>query len=708
MQDQTIRSPHPYPPGYPPGLDYTGSSAFGSAPAPAQPARSGRMRRRILVFSCVFLLCAVLSLTYTFMRPAVYSASARIQVMPSERLVPAETRPSGATGAPPTASTARMDSTQALLVELQILNSRPLLEKVVKRLQDQGELRGLGTDPVLAVQEMLTVTRVQDTNVVQLEAQGGERALLTRLINAVIDAYREEQALAGTTTAQTELDGAREEAKVIDARLAEKKRAVEAFRLRSDIVSAERDENQTLSRLKGLGTSLSTAAEREAVAEGKARAIEQAMAQGKAAPQVKANPTVSAMEQRLSQWREEWRALERQFTPQYLEMDPNAKALKIRITNLEQQLEGERQKGQQSALAEAREEAAGARATTQRLQQQLSDDRQTVQVFARRFSEFKGMQEELQGLEQMRQAARQKVLALEATEGTRKPRVLVVEPAAAPDTPLRPLYTRDAAISVVGSLLLGFLAVWFVEFFNRTEAQPAGPSTVIIPQPWVPVPYPAGPGLPGMAPQHAGALTGGAPQDQLLLRSAPRELLPAEVQGLLRAAAPENLPALAFLLYGLTAAELIALKVEDVQPEQRSLRVPGDGGRVLPLPPPLLELLGTLDPAAAAAPLFPSAKGLPMDSEDLASLVTSSAYDSHLEQSATITPEVLRYTYVAFLVRQGARFSDLNRVVGRVSPETLNALAALAPGAERVPLDQVARLLPAVQALQADSQPAQA
>jgi polysaccharide biosynthesis transport protein len=693
VRDSTIRSPHPFAAagGEPAGAGY-GYAAPASAPA------NGRMRLRVIVFFSVFLLCAVLSLTYTYMRPAVYGASARIQVMPSEKLTPsaaASAAIAGGAGGP-----------QALLVELQILNSRPLLEKVVKRLQDQGELRNLGPDPVLAVQDMLTITRVQDTNVVQLEAQGAERAMLVRLINAVIDVYREEQAVTGTTTAKTELDQAREEAQVIETRAAEKKKALEAFRLRSDIVSAERDENQTLSRLKGLGTSLSTSTEREAVAEGKVRALEEAIAQNKTAPQQKPNPTVSAMEQRLSQWREEWRALERQFTPQYLEMDPNAKALRIRITNLEQQIEAERVKGQQSALADAREEAAGARATTQRLQQQLSDDRQTVQAFSRRFSEFKGMQEELQGLEQMRQAARQKLLALEASEGTRKPRVLVVEPAAAPDTPIKPLYTRDAAISLAASLLLGFLAVWFVEFFRRTEAAPAGPSTVIIPQPWMAVPYPATASLPGMQ-QPAHPQLGAQPSsDPLLLRAAPRELLPGEVQSLLRAAAPENLPALVFMLYGLTSSELIALKVGDVDVPTRSLRVPGDAGRNLPLPRPLLELLGTLDSANSEAPLIPNTKGLAMDSEDLAALVTSSAYDGHVEHPAAITPDVLRYTYIAFLVRQGVRFSDLSRVVGRVATETMSALSTLAPGAERVPLDQVQRLLPAVQGLQdADPRP---
>ena len=46
------------------------------------------------------------------------------------------------------------------------------------------------------------------------------------------------------------------------------RRGVEAFRARHDIVSLERDENQVLSRVKGLGASLNAANDRVAIAEG--------------------------------------------------------------------------------------------------------------------------------------------------------------------------------------------------------------------------------------------------------------------------------------------------------------------------------------------------------------------------------------------------------------------------------------------------------
>lgn len=655
------------------------------------PARSHAMRRRLLVFFSVFLLSLAAALAYTFARPAVYQASARVQVTPAARLAP-----------PEAANAAPREGSQAFLFEAQILNSRPLLEEVVRRLQEQGALRHIDGSPVLAVQDMLTVRPRPEAGVVEIAARGPEPLVLSRMVNAVIDVYREQQERAGRAEARKQLEEAREAARVIEQRVAERKRSVEAYRIRSEIVSAERDENQALARLKGMNTALNSATEREAVAQGRLRAVEQAIAEGKAAPQARNNPTVASMEQRLSQWREEWRGLERRFTQQYLDMDPNTKALRMRIESLEQQLEAERRSGQQQALADARADVASAKAASEKLQQQLDSDKRGAQAFSQRLGEFKGMEDELQGLDRMRQAAQQKLVALEASAQARQPALLVVEAAATPDAPVYPHYARDAAISLGAALALGFLAVWFVEFFNRPEPVPPSPSTVVVPQPWVPVPYAAGPGLAGPGPA-LDALAhppppGSAAAAALLARAQPRELQPRELQALLAAASPDNLGPLAFLLYGLTAEELASLRGGHVDRAAEALQVPGAAARTLPLPQPLLALAGTPDAALAAAPLFPNAQGAALLAEDLASVVAATAYDAQLDQPETVTPEALRHTYIAYLVRQGLRFSELPRLVGRLPAETLNGLAPLAP-TERVGADAVQRVLPAVAGL---------
>jgi uncharacterized protein involved in exopolysaccharide biosynthesis len=652
----------------------------------AQRPRTHAMRRRVLVFFGVFLVCAAASLAYTFMRPAIYMADARVQVTPSDL------RPSGAASGP-------RDMSQAFLMELQILSSRPLLEKVAKRLAGANTAVNV-EEQVLSLQEMLSVKPVEGTNVVLLEARSPDRLAVARLVNTVIDVYRETQAVTGKSAEETQLADARETVRLMDEKVAAKRRAAEEFRIRSNIVSAERDENETLSRLKGLGTSLAAAAEREAKAEGRVRALEQAANDSKRTVQSKDNPTVAGMEVRLSQLREEWRAMERQFTPQYLDMDQNARGLKQRIANLEQQIDVERQKSQQSALAEARDELASVKTSSQRLQQQLTDDRQNVQGFTRRFAEFKVMQDELKGLDEMRQVARQRLITLEATATERKPRMMVVEPAAIPESAWRPLYARDAGIAVVASLLLGFLAVWFVEFFNRTEPVLAGPSTVIIPQPWMQGSHSHGPALGGAPAAQALAHHPGGPAEVgLLARPLPRELTQREVQMLLAAASPEHLLVLVCLLCGLGPEEIAALRVEHLHIEAdgaHSLHIPGESPRVLSLIGPLAGLSAAADPAAQALPLIPAANGQPLKTDDIAAAVTSSAFDSGLDQPQSITPESLRHTYVAFLVRQGLKFGDMGRIVGKLSPDMLNALAPLAPHGERRPISDIVRMMPAV------------
>jgi succinoglycan biosynthesis transport protein ExoP len=653
------------------------------ARSPSRPNEA--MRRRVIVFFGVFAVCAVASLSYVFMRPATYLASARIQITPAAKLT------SGETTAP--------DRTPALLLELQVLTSRPLLEGVAKRLAIDGGLDDVGRDPAGALQDMIKVTRVEGSNVVQIEATGPQRQLLPRLVNGLVEQYREQQASTNQSATQAELNDAREEARIVDARLAEKKRAVESFRMRSNIVSSERDENRALSELKGLGVSLSAAGEREAIAEGKVQALEQAIDDGKGSPLAKDNPTVAGMEQRLSQWREEWRALERQFTPQYLDMDPNARALRTRIANLEQQLDGERGKSRENALAAAREELASARGTTRRLQQQLADTKQSTHNFSRNFAEFQSMQEELRGLEQMRTAARQRLVGLEASVAARRPLVQVLESATTPLGAWRPLYARDAGFALAGSLGLAFLAVWFVEFFNRKEPAPVGPTTVIVPQPWAIAPLPPMPRLDLTS--GTAALPAAEPATLLGAPPLARELSDDEVRRLLANAAPEHLPLLVCLLCGLTADEVTELRVADVDLPARSMTVPGESSRRLTVEGPLLEAVSHGAGLPPETPLFEGAAGKAVTAAEVQSIVVSSALDAGLSEAQHIAADTLRHTYIAFLVRQGLRFSALGKLVGASSVEALNALASLAPGITRVGLDEIDRLLPAVRALSA-------
>jgi polysaccharide biosynthesis transport protein len=657
---------------------------------PTEPAgRSPAMRRRLKVFAATFALCLLLGQGYNFSRSAVFEAHAKLQVTAAGRMAATSDAPEFMVGP---------DDKQAALLEAEVLGSRELLEKAVQRLQAQGFLAQLDvTAAVFAVQDMISITPLDGAQLLQVQARSHEKHLVARLVNTLVEVYREEQASSGQSAAQRQLAETRDELQIVSAKVAQKQQSLDRYRQNSNIVSTERDENHSVSRLKGLSTSLSTAIDREATAAGRIRAIEQAIAEGKRLPLARNNGTISNIEQRLSQQREELRALERQFTPQYLDLDPAARALKTRITNLEQQLESEQLKAQQTALAEAREELASSSATAQRLRQQLAGDKQEVQTFNRQLGTVQTLQTELVGLQQMQQAVQKKLLALEATQAARQPRLLVLESAVTPEAASSPRYGRDAALVLAGSLLLAFLAVWFIEFFNRSErVQLPTQTTLILPQPW---PASSTDGMdtrPQLGPPPHVRLPSPMPQALQISGPLPRELMPHEVSQLLAAAAPCNLALLNCLLCGLSAEEAATLELRHADLLRGELQVPGDGRRSLPLPPAVQQYAEQCVIAASAddAPLFLASGERALSADDIEAIVTATAYDAHLDEAQSVTAASLRHTYIAFLVRQGLRFGELGVLVGRLGPDRLKALTTLAPQTERVALDAVERLLP--------------
>lgn len=74
-------------------------------------------------------------------------------------------------------------------------------------------------------------------------------------------------------------------------------------------------------------------------------------------------------------------------------------------------------------------------------------------------------------------------------------------------------------------------------------------------------------------------------------------------------------------------------------------------------------------------------------------------YDAGLADAHEVTPAILRHTYLAFLLQQGARFADIGRIIGRLPQEELAAYMRFASAHPRVPLDQVDPIPPALLAM---------
>jgi integrase len=178
----------------------------------------------------------------------------------------------------------------------------------------------------------------------------------------------------------------------------------------------------------------------------------------------------------------------------------------------------------------------------------------------------------------------------------------------------------------------------------------------------------------------------------------PRELTDTEITALLQAATDDGRVVVTGLLSGLSAAEIAALAWDRIDLDAGTIAVNGESARSLPLGDPLGRLLATrraAEPQAEGNVLRgPSGGPLPLD--DIRSLVMYAAYDAGLDGADEVSLRALRHTYLVYLLRQGIRFADIGRIVGRLPQDELAAYMRLTPSQARRPLEQIDPVLPAL------------
>lgn len=661
------------------------------SPQPADHAEAARRinRRRLTVFLIVFSFTLLPGLAWNLLRTPEYRANARVQISTGSVSSQTVTTLAGSSAEVPSAQ--RID----LLTQAQILTSRPLVEEVVRRLVKEGYSAAFaGADPVTELQNAVAATPIPETNIVELQAVGASPQLMAKVLNTLIETYRDQSLVSHDKLSQEAIGHLRDEIGRLGVSIAEKRSQLAALRERSGVVSSERNENEVLARIKGLSESLTKANEDAAKAEARLRTLRESAVSGRSAVLAKDNPTLAAIEQRISLTREQLRNMERTYTPDFMAMDPTARGLRASLTELEQQLVTSRSASQKAALSSAEEEAAGARAAVERLRGQIEGQRRTAQIFSGNFQEAKAMEDDLVRIEGTRRNASERLVKLEATESTRLPGLMLIEAAAVPEKPWRPDYLRDGLINLSGSFLLGLLAMGFVELFNRSPAASHGSTTVVLPQPWL------SPALPVAAPERLPGLAFAASDrthPQLSgPNSLPRELTQDEVSTLLATTDGDVQLLCAFLLLGLTVDEVREVTISDVDPAKSQLKVRGTSARMLTLPAWLVQMLDKKMDDDPEKPLICNSHGNPLVASDITHQVTCAALDAGLEAAASVSPDALRHTCIVNLMYQNVRFSDLAPLVGHLSREELAIYAAISPGPRQVRGTEVDPIMPAL------------
>ncbi len=649
-----------------------------------------RNSRRLIVFIMTLLLSSALSLGYVYSRPALYRSFANLLTVA------------------PTAIDQQSSEAdiQHVAIQRQILTGQELLAETLARLKNSlGEhymtdSHALATElSITELRNMLTVQAIPETNLVELAAISYQADILAPLINSWTDVYLERRAEEIRLTTGVTIDALYQELSGLQAKIIIKRDELEHFREVNNITSLGREnifENQSLARFKGLTKSLNDASEKSVQAKARLSAVESAIAAGKIVVPKEDQRQMQTLGKRLQELREQLAEVEQRYTPNYLALNPTLTALPQQIKELEQQIRQKRNYGKSIVLAQAEQDYAAAKQSLYSIKQQLAAHKHTAREFSTRFSEHEALLSDMEGLELLQRTTQERLAQIEAKQAEKFPQVKIIERAFLPHEPFSPDYQRDSIIAIVGSIFLSLFCVWLVDFLTRQEQHKpeisiSGVNMYATPAPNLINNYQEAAAQlsqnQNQAIPHA--------QTNTLEYTAPKELTASDLNSLLGVADIKAQQLIALLLSGMSLAESCILNKEHIDFNTSTLIVMGESTRTLLLNPALIALFKNSEPCPAWL------KSQEVSVATLEAILFCTAVDAGLPNPQSITATSLTQTYAIYLVKQGMRLAELEKIIGYTEPQALLQYGHYSPEKRGLPMSEVNLLHPILARLSA-------
>lgn len=622
---------------------------------------------RFVIFSIVFLVSAAISLTYNYSRPAIYRSSATLLTSAMTAIDREST----------------VADTQHVAIQKQILLGHELVAETLRRLKAETASDAVHKLASKDIQTFLNVEPVTETNLVEIRAEGTDPEFLPLLVNTWIDVYQDARSedikkITGNTTRliEDELNGLAE-------KMNAKRAALEAFRKINDISSSGRDENEPLARLNGLNDSLNKASEDEIKAKANLDAIKSAIARDQAVVPDQDRGSLQDLEKRLQDLREQLADFDKKFTRDYMVKQLKYNPIPEQIKKLEAEIKNKRDYGKNVVITEAENNYVAAQQTVKEVRAQLDEQKKQASAFSTKFAEHDALKTDMEGLEQLYRETQERLVKIQTSQKEKYPQVTVISRAYLSMDPVRPDYTRDALIALVSSLFLGLFTVWIFEYLTRKQEKPSAITLS---------------GIHMYNPTVADLLnyqkTAARPieqrQNNTLASPLHRELSVQHLKVLLDASNLKGKQVISLLLSGLTLDDACALKADQIDQETATITITGSAPRVLNFNGALKILFAQ----SGGHPVWDTDKSA--SSDDLAAVLLCAAVDSGLPNPGEITAEAIRHSYIAYLVRQGLRLSDLEKITGYLEPSVISSYSSYSPPQQGLGIGDVELFHPAL------------
>ena len=352
-----------------------------------------------------------------------------------------------------------------------------------------------------------------------------------------------------------------------------------------------------------------------------------------------------------------------------MKIDSNARSLMERLELLEEEIRLKQKESQHLALVEAEQEQIAARQAVIDLQQKLAKHKKITSTFSNNFKEHEALEVELAKLEDFYNEVSERLVKTEVTDRQQLPEITVLERAFVPEFRVGPQYLRDAGICVGGSFLLGIMAVFFYEFLTRSPKQ-EDVASVQNQSIVYNISDPKKIQMPAIQEVKTGLM---------LEQHLPRELTQAEVKAIADAADSLTLLLVNTILSGLSIEEAAGLCWNQINLKSSEINVPGENARTVPLPARLRAMFAkyVYSDEVVDGHIWKNKDNIPpLSVDDLTEFILDAVQDANLSNPSEIDEHAIRYTYLAFLIRQGIKQEELEQISGKL-PHVLKTACSI-------------------------------
>ena len=602
--------------------------------------------RRFIVFIITLLITMAISLAYVFSRPAIYLSYATLLTVAKTDI---DQRSSEA-------------DIQHVIIQKQRLLGQELLDETAKRLHSLETI----SEPLTIdkIRQMLKVKPIIDTNLVEMQAESSDPKILPILINTWINVYLDARAETVKQSKGSTTQALQEEIDNLSNKINLKRIELDQFRQDNNITSTGREENEALSRLQGLNDSLNKAYEEEVIAKSRMEAVNKAINQGQTLVPKEDTRTLSLLEQQAQKLREQLEELDQRYTREYMAKISKFKVIPEQLAALEVKIAGMRQSGQNIVLTESQQQSAAAAQTVRVIQQQLNTHKKLATEFTRRFAKYQALEIDLEGMELLLRESQERLIKIDSKQSEKYPQVDIVERAFLPMTPDRPNYSRDTLIAIIGSILLSIFNVWFTEFLTRKEDpnKAINLSSIHVYNNGTP---------PDKLDTHAMQASLAQQENYALENTLNREISIQEFDILIDAANTKGKQLITLLLTGLSAEEISLLHKNDMTKD--IIRIKGTSPRIIQASPAVRSIFSDMNQSLLGS------SNQPLTLADITAILLCAVIDAGLADPNKINVDAIRHSYIIYLVQQGIRLSDLELIIGHISPTELSNYSVYSP-----------------------------